>query len=248
MKLLSFNCRGLASPSKKSSLKRLVMSHQPDVLFLQETLADECSATQALLKLFPGWDFLGLDAIGRSGGLVIGWNQKKIKLLNSWASDSCLGVEVLVKGLGKTLRLLNIYGPNTDITQFWNTLFKKDLIRAENLIIGGDLNFSIGEAESWGPSAHPDPLSSFFSHLLTSNGFIDIEPTKLLPTWRNLRTGDTQVAKILDRFLITEALSLLPLQFRQWIGSGGESDHSPVWLSLDTGPKKPTTPFKFNSI
>jgi hypothetical protein len=56
------------------------------------------------------------------------------------------------------------------------------------------------------------------------------------------------VAKRLDWFLITEALSLLPLQFRQWIGSGGESDHSHVWLSLDNGPKKPTTPFKFNSI
>jgi exonuclease III len=126
MKLLSFNCRGLASPSKKSALKRLVTLHQPDVIFLQETLADERTTTQALMSLFPGWAFLGLDARGRSGGLVIGWNSRKIKLLNSWASDSCLGLEVLVEGLGMTLKLLNIYGPNTDKTHFWNTLFKKN--------------------------------------------------------------------------------------------------------------------------
>jgi hypothetical protein len=82
---------------------------------------------------------------------------------------------------------------------------------------------------------------------LASNGFIDIAPVKLLPTWRNLRIGEAQVAKILDRFLITESLSLLPLQFRQWIGSGGDSDHSPVWLTFEEGPKNLATPFKFNS-
>jgi hypothetical protein len=83
----------------------------------------------------------------------------------------------------------------------------------ENLIIGGDFNFSLGEAESWGPSAHPDPQTEFFSHLLASKGFIDIAPVKLLPTWRNLRVGEAQVAKILDHFFITESMSMLPLQF-----------------------------------
>jgi exonuclease III len=226
MKLLSFNCRGLASPSKKSALKRLVTLHQPDVFFLQETLTNERSATQALMNLFPGWAFLGLDASGISRGLVTGWNSRKIKPLNSWASDSCLGLEVLVEGLGMTLNLLNIYGPNTDRIHFWNTLFKKDLLREENLIIVGDLNFSLGEAESWGSSTHLDPQDSFFSHLLATNGLIDIVPTKLIPTWRNLRTEKSHVAKKLDRFLVTETISLLPLQFLQWIGSGGDSNHS----------------------
>jgi exonuclease III len=181
MKLLSYNCRGLASPSKKSALKRLVTLHQPDVFFLQETLADESTATQALVNLFPGWAFMGMDTNERSGGLVIGWNLRSIKLLSSWASDSCLGLEVLDEVLGLTLNLLNIYGPNTDRIQFWNTLFKKDLLMAENLIIGGDINFSLGEEEIWGPSSHPDPQTSFFSHPLVTNGLIEIVPTKLLP-------------------------------------------------------------------
>jgi hypothetical protein len=102
-----------------------------------------------------------------------------------------------------TLKLLNIYGPNTDKIHFWNTLFKKYLMRSKNLIIGGDLNFSLGEEEIWGPSAHPDPQTTLFSHLLATNSIIDIVPTKLLPTWRNLRTVDAHVAKRRDRFLIT---------------------------------------------
>jgi hypothetical protein len=40
---------------------------------------------------------------------------------------------------------------------------------------------------------------------------------------------------------------MLPFQFRQWIGSGGESDHSPVWLVFEGGPQKSASPFKFNS-
>jgi exonuclease III len=118
MKLLSYNYWGLLNPSKKSTLKRLVNLHQLDAIFLQETLVDERTATQALLSLFPGWDFLGLDAHGRSGVLLIGCISQKINLLNSWASDSCLGLEVPAEGLGMTLIILNIYGPNTNRTHF----------------------------------------------------------------------------------------------------------------------------------
>jgi hypothetical protein len=62
-----------------------------------------------------------------------------------------------------------------------------------------------------------------------------------------MRVGEARVAKILDHFFISEPLAMLPLQFRQWIGSGGESDHSPVWFEMEGGPQNPATPFKFNS-
>jgi hypothetical protein len=45
-----------------------------------------------------------------------------------------------------TLKILNVYGPHTDMILFWNSLFNKELLKSENLIIGGDLNFSLGEA------------------------------------------------------------------------------------------------------
>jgi hypothetical protein len=38
---LSFNCRGLASPSKKLAEKRLVYTHQPDIFLLKEIMCGE---------------------------------------------------------------------------------------------------------------------------------------------------------------------------------------------------------------
>jgi exonuclease III len=200
MKFLTFNCRGLVSFLKKSALKRLVLANQPDFVLLQETLADKEMTTKLLSALFPGWYFVGLDARGRSGGLVIGWRARRSKLLNSWAFDSALGGDFLVEGIGKELRIINVYGPHTDRSTFWVNLLGKDLLKNDLLILGGDLNFSLGEAESWGPSAHPDNQAGFFSHLLASNGLIDIAPLKLLPTWRNMRVGEARIAKRLDWF------------------------------------------------
>jgi hypothetical protein len=54
---------------------------------------------------------------------------------------------------------------------------------------------------------------------------VDVEPVKLSPTWRNFRTGDEEVAKILDRFLVSEALLNLGSNFRSGVEVGGISDH-----------------------
>jgi exonuclease III len=74
MKLISLNCRGLASPSKHLSLQRLLELSQPDVVLLQETLGEEevvipdagkdskkvgLSLDQMLLVAREGWQWDG---------------------------------------------------------------------------------------------------------------------------------------------------------------------------------------------
>lgn len=41
---------------------------------------------------------------------------------------------------------------------FCNDLWAKSFMDCINLIIGGDLNFSIGKTETWGPNSILDPL------------------------------------------------------------------------------------------
>ena len=94
MKLLSFNCRGLASTHKQSSLKRLVERTRLDVIFLQETLGLGSAIENLLSRIFPGWEFLVLDVKGRSGGLAIGWKVSTCRMVNSWGYYSCLGVDI----------------------------------------------------------------------------------------------------------------------------------------------------------
>lgn len=51
MKFLSFNCRGLASTSKKLALQRLIENETIDILMLQETLGSAVSIEHTLATL-----------------------------------------------------------------------------------------------------------------------------------------------------------------------------------------------------
>jgi len=74
MKCVSFNCRGLVGPLKRPMLKRVIKSEHHDVLMLQETLGEGEEVKTRLKCLLPGWKFETLYAMGRSGGLALGWN------------------------------------------------------------------------------------------------------------------------------------------------------------------------------
>jgi len=124
--------------------------------------------------------------------------------------DSVLGGNFVVEGIGKEIIIINVYVPHIDRNTLWVNLLGKDILKSYLLILGGDLNFSLGAAESWGLSTHPDNQAGFFSHLLASNGLIDTYPLKLLPTWRNMRVGDARIEKKLDHFFIFEPLVILP--------------------------------------
>ena len=195
MKFLSLNCRGLESPHKKSALKRLINTQQMNIILLQETMENSSSISYTLYSLLPAWIFMGLDVAGRSGGLATGWRTKSIKLLNSWGLNSYLGIHIFLEGLAKEFRIHNFYGPYLDKTCFWETLLSLKILKVENLILGGDLNFSLGEAEVWGPSTRLDQLTTRITHLLSTNGLLDITRRKLNPTWRNMHTGEARVAK-----------------------------------------------------
>jgi hypothetical protein len=79
-------------------------------------------------------------------------------LINSWGFDLGLGMTVCVEDLGRCFMILNVYGPSQERIQFWDNLLNKSFLKKEDLILGGDLNFSLGTTESWGQRAIPDAL------------------------------------------------------------------------------------------
>ena len=87
----------------------------------------------------------------------------------------------------------------------------------------------------------------FFGRVFCSE--IDGEgAAKLKPTWRNNRSGDARVAKRIDRFLVAEQLVDRFFLVRQWVGSGGLSDHFPIFFEIKKGPYNPPSPLKFNKL
>jgi hypothetical protein len=144
------------------------------------------------------------------------------------------------------LNIVNIYGPCQNRGPYWDKIFSKSFLKDQQVILGGDLKFSLGFSEVWGTHVREDPLTSFFSQKMVECNLLDIEPIKLKPTRRNNRVGDASVAKRLDCFLIKDTLLENPLQLKQWISYGGISDHCPIFLEIRKGSNKPPSPFKFN--
>jgi len=248
MKIMSFNCRGLAGPLKRPALRRVLDLEHPDVLMLQETLGEMEAVKSKLEGMLPGWVFQCLDVRGRSGGIATGWNTRTVKIENVWGMDSVLGCSFFSSDTGEEITLLNIYGPYQDRIPFWEKVFSLECLKNDSVIIGGDLNFSLGHSEVWGPQARVDILTDFFTHRLMNLNLIDIEPIRVKPTWRNMRSGDSRVAKRLDRFLVADSLVNRHFLLRQWIGSGGQSDHFPIFLEMRKGPSNPASPLKFNKV
>jgi endonuclease/exonuclease/phosphatase family metal-dependent hydrolase len=115
------------------------------------------------------------------------------------------------------------------------SLNAKGLLALENLILAGDLNFTISPEEVWGEMALADPLADFFKNLFLSNHLVDVMPAVLLPTWRNGRRGEEEIQKRLDRIYVSESLLSDVAKYRSWVESPFFSDHAPVLLQLDYG-------------
>eukprot|EP00253_Pinus_taeda_P001842 PITA_01842 len=228
---LSFNCRGLANPDKRLALRDLLAQNPFDILFLQEALGVGLEVTTTLTSFLPDWNFITLDARGRSGGCALGINNKTTQMINCWGRLGVLAMNVPFGCSETEFTLVNFYGPCSDRESFWHSLLSCSLLRVPHFFLGGDMNFSLGIVESWGPQATPDPLDEFFNSNLSASHLVDIHTTKIQPNLRNRRTGSTALARRLDRFLIKQALLPVLSCARQWV----DQEHFRPTMDCDTG-------------
>ena len=57
----------------------------------------------------------------------------------------------------------------------------KGLLNLENLLIAGNLNFTVSETEVWGDSSRVDHLARYFTNLMLLSHLVDIASTRLGP-------------------------------------------------------------------
>jgi hypothetical protein len=122
----------------------------------------------------------------KSGGLLTGWKSDSLQLTNSWAMQNVLGTLFFSPSHNLPFLFLNIYGPYANRKVFWDKLLPSPLLSFENIILGGDLNLTLGACEIWGSIAQADPLYEYFIKTLEDHKLFDPTPPKLSPTWRNM--------------------------------------------------------------
>lgn len=93
-------------------------------------------------------------------------------------------MDIFMGELWFPIRIINLYGPNQNRLEFWHELMDSNLI-TRTTVLGGDLNFSLGNDESWGHHAQADHLSDQMRLLLDANRLVDIPMNKKAPTWHN---------------------------------------------------------------
>lgn len=86
-------------------------------------------------------------------------------------------------------RLVNLYDLYNDKLPFRNSLNKQVILIRDHVLVVGDLNLTLNVGEVWGEVARTNPLVDFFVDLFEELNMIDVEPHKVVPTWRNLRCG-----------------------------------------------------------
>lgn len=185
MKIISFNCQGIASPHKKLDLRRLLSSALVDIIFLEETLCSAEILITLLNSWMLNWTFHALDATGRSGGIAIGVSNKTIDLRNIWGGRGYIGADIYSFSLETYLRIMNVYGPCMDRANFWRSFLGSYNLQADNIILGGNLNFSLGYRESWGHLAQVDGLTDTITNILEDHHWVDIPSARIQHTWTN---------------------------------------------------------------
>lgn len=111
MKLISWNMRGLNSPSKHRMLKIMIQLEKPSVVFLQETKSTNVILEKILCKAWPGSRSTSVDGLGASGGLAIVWNPQSITLQDFHASRNFIQASFHILGTEIHGLLTNTYFP-----------------------------------------------------------------------------------------------------------------------------------------
>ena len=105
---------------------------------------DLCNFLEISLK---GWSFTRLHSNRNFEGIITGWRDNVI-VTNSFFVCSGMLIEVFSKGVNKSFKVLNVYGPYEEKRCFWDRIFNSSMIQGSNLIIVGELNFTLNSGDS----------------------------------------------------------------------------------------------------
>jgi hypothetical protein len=121
---------------------RMFLSLNSDVIMIQETMCSGKRAREIFSPWLRNWSFNTIDAIGLSGGLLIGWSPN-FQALSSSVVRTSISVNLKHKNSDLAFTVVNIYGPYSDRASFWEDLVSAGIFRDPLLVAGGDLNFTL---------------------------------------------------------------------------------------------------------
>ncbi|GAU10318.1 hypothetical protein TSUD_418940, partial [Trifolium subterraneum] len=248
MKILSWNCRGLSTPSAIPNLRNIAQGHQPDILFLSETL----SKAQTMERVRVSLKFnscLSVDVEGRSGGLSVMWRDTiKCRVMNYSRNFINLVVEDKEEG---EWRLTCYYGypERGRRSQAWKLLRElRDMSDLPWCIIG-DFNDLLSQEDKRGNHPHPNWLCNGFRTVVGDCDLTDIHLEGYPYTWIKSRGSSNVIEERLDRAMANLMWLMKYPDVRLLNLLASHSDHSPILLQSSPMVRNGTTyTFRFENM
>lgn len=141
MRLVSWNCRGLGSPSTIPQLRESLRLYKPELVFLCETKRSKGFVGTVCKKLGWGDRWYEVDPEGRSGGLLVGWGHDVIVHQILGCSYS-VEVEFETPETKGKIWAIFIYASIKEKlrSEQWRELLQKKKKWGENWIMGGGIS------------------------------------------------------------------------------------------------------------
>lgn len=230
MSIISWNCRGLASPATIRELSELCRIHQPDIMFLMETRAPRERAEKMQRRLKFKRCFV-VNPIGLSGGLCLFWNDNvHVQIFN--VSPNFIHTNISFGSSSYDFDCSFVYG--NPIFQHRNGLWSRLLAfqsdKERPWCCLGDFNEVLSQFDKQGLRPHNERGADLFRNFLNISGLMELDLKGCAFTWTsNPRNGIITKEK-LDRVLVNwpwraefnnAFVSALPII---------SSDHSPLVL------------------
>lgn len=143
MIIISWNIRGLNSRIKKNALRRLISTHDPHFVFIQETKMDDFNPrfNRSLWKVRDR-ELLFSPSSGNSGGLLSLWRSNYFKAESHLIEKNWIAISGQIPSLNFKGCVINIYNPcdKDERAQVWSSLSEYCLNVQRPCLLIGDFN------------------------------------------------------------------------------------------------------------
>lgn len=174
MNAIAWNCRGLGNARAVRSLRDLVKSRKPNILFLIETLSKEDRIKHLCSSL--GFEiFFPVDSCGRSGGLALLWDRSV--QCDVFGHDSN-HIDAQVTNNNNTVwRLTGFYGfsERSRRRDSWEKIRVLSLKSSMPWLLIGDYNDMLSEKDKKGTHKHPSFLLDGFKNVVEECGLLELD-------------------------------------------------------------------------
>ncbi|XVF50977.1 hypothetical protein PTKIN_Ptkin04bG0146800 [Pterospermum kingtungense] len=214
------------------ALQNLLRREDPDVVFLCETIK-QVANLENLKRRCNMYGLVGVDAVGRSGGLAMMWKEDIDLKLMSY-SKFHIDMEV-TDNQHNVWRLIGFYGEPDPQKRHegWTMLKTLAQTNDKRWVCIGDFNEILSNSKKEGGNLHPAWQMRDFWEALDHSNLHDLGYKGKWYTWQHGMTMNTLIRERLNRGVATYEWTNLFPDYAIFHLTSPRSDHCPILLHTD---------------